>query len=226
MILCCETSKPNVEATWLKNGKPLSMKDKKKYKLTSEGAKHTLTIPKCDMEDTAEFTCSIKGEKSHSQVTVKGRTLLKINVVVLMYCWPCPISVCYLEYFHTKKILIFPTNVVFLKPNHSQWQLPVVELPVTFTKPLQDTTAPEESSVILECEVSKPDASVEWLKDGKAVKPDKKKGVSTKSDGRRHSLAISSATPNDSGKYSAKAGDEQSSCILTVEGLCFLSLDG
>ena len=56
----------------------------------------------------------------------------------------------------------------------------LVETPVSFTVPLKDTTLPEDNSVVLECEVSQPDTKPKWFKDGKEIKPGKKKGISIK----------------------------------------------
>ena len=88
----------------------------------------------------------------------------------------------------------------------------------TFTEPLKDLTVPEEESVTLECELSKPDQKVKWLKDGKEIKPDRKKGITTKSEGRRHSLTIPRCVSDDSAEYTAKCGDQETKAQLTVEG--------
>ncbi len=73
VTLACELSKPGQKVKWLKNGKPLTMKDKNRYKVTADGVTHTLVIPKSEMDDTAEFTCSLNGTKTTSKVTVKGK---------------------------------------------------------------------------------------------------------------------------------------------------------
>ena len=100
----------------------------------------------------------------------------------------------------------------------------VTEAPVTFTAPLKDTKVPEKESVVLECEVSKPDVKPKWFKDGIEIKPDKKKGITTKTDGRKHSLTIPSAMVDDGGKYTVEFGDNKTECKLTVEGSSILSL--
>ena len=97
-----------------------------------------------------------------------------------------------------------------------------VEPPVTFPAPIKDMKAAEKESVVLECEVSKPDAKPKWFKDGKELKPDKKKGITTKIDGRKLSLTIPSAMVDDSGKYSVEVGDKKIECKLIVEGLSLL----
>ena len=96
-----------------------------------------------------------------------------------------------------------------------------VETPVTFTAPLKDIRVPEKESVVLECEISKADVKPKWFKDDKEIKPDKKKGITTKIDGRKLSLTIPSAMVDHSGKYSVEVGDKKIDCKLTIEGLFF-----
>ena len=100
----------------------------------------------------------------------------------------------------------------------------LVEPPVSFTVPLKDTTVPEDNSIVLECKVSQPDTKPKWFKDGKEIKPDKKKGISIKTDGRRVSLTIPSASIVDSGQYSVEIEDENSECKLSVEGKLFVNV--
>ncbi len=73
VTLTCELSKPDQKVNWLKNGKALTFKDKNRYKITVEGTKHTLTFTKSQLDDTAEFTCSMNGTKTSGKVTVKGK---------------------------------------------------------------------------------------------------------------------------------------------------------
>ena len=100
----------------------------------------------------------------------------------------------------------------------------VTEAHVTFTAPLKDIKIPEKEYVVLECEVSKPDVKLKWFKDGKEIKPDKKKGIITKTEGRKHSLTIPSAMVDDSGKYTLEVGDNKTECKLTVEGSSIFNL--
>ncbi len=72
--------------------------------------------------------------------------------------------------------------------------------------------------------MSKPGQKVKWLKDGKEVKPARKKGITTKTDGRRHSLTIPRPVSDDSAEYTAKCGEEETKAKLTVEGIDHISL--
>ena len=66
---------------------------------------------------------------------------------------------------------------------YKTFQSDLLESKPSFTTPLKDVTIPEEQSVTLECELSKPDQKVKWFKDGKEIKPDRKRGITSKTDG-------------------------------------------
>ena len=95
----------------------------------------------------------------------------------------------------------------------------LLETKATFTVPLKDVTVPEEESVTLECELSKPDQKVKWLKNGKEIKPDKKRGVLPKVEGTKHTLTIPKTLKDDTAEYTVKIGDEETKGKLTVEGM-------
>ena len=95
----------------------------------------------------------------------------------------------------------------------------LLETKATFTVPLKDVTVPEEESVTLECELSKPDQKVKWLKNGKEIKPDRKRGVLPKVEGTKHTLTIPKTLKDDTAEYTVKIGDEETKGKLTVEGM-------
>uniref|UniRef100_A0A8C0VSA8 Obscurin like cytoskeletal adaptor 1 n=1 Tax=Cyanistes caeruleus TaxID=156563 RepID=A0A8C0VSA8_CYACU len=68
--------------------------------------------------------------------------------------------------------------------------------------------------VLLECQVSAPDAPVCWLKDGKAVPLDDVIAVQTEGCVRR--LLLRSACPSDTGVYTCDAGDDAMDFVVTV----------
>ncbi len=92
------------------------------------------------------------------------------------------------------------------------------ETKITFTSPLKDQTVPEEQSVTLECELSKPDQKVQWLKNGKEIKPDRKRGILPKVEGTKHILTIPKALLDDTAEYTVKLKDQETKGKLTVEG--------
>ena len=94
----------------------------------------------------------------------------------------------------------------------------LLEAKVTITAPLKDVTILEEKGVTLECELSKPDKKVKWFKNGKEVKPDKKRGITTKVEGIKHTLHIPKSLTDDTAEYSLKFDDQETKGRLTVEG--------
>ena len=78
VTLTCELSKPDQKVKWLKNGKALTMKEKNRVKITAVGTKHTLVISKSEVEDTAQYSCSVNDVKTESKVVVKGITAFAI----------------------------------------------------------------------------------------------------------------------------------------------------
>lgn len=70
--------------------------------------------------------------------------------------------------------------------------------------------------LVLECQVSPPDAPVQWLKDGEAVVPGQALAVC--SEGRSRRLHIAAAALSDSGEYLCRAGDTAASFRVTVNG--------
>ncbi|NXQ92953.1 OBSL1 protein, partial [Sagittarius serpentarius] len=68
--------------------------------------------------------------------------------------------------------------------------------------------------VLLECQVSPPDAPIRWLKDGEAVVPTEVLAVHSEGCSRR--LHIPAAAPSDSGMYTCDARDHAVSFRVTV----------
>ena len=80
---------------------------------------------------------------------------------------------------------------------------------------MKDTKTFEEFTVTLECEVSEPNRSVIWFKDGEEIKDDKRR--KSTSDGSVHTLTIRKTEGQDAGEYTAKIGEEVTKANLVVE---------
>uniref|UniRef100_A0A8C5NP97 Obscurin like cytoskeletal adaptor 1 n=1 Tax=Junco hyemalis TaxID=40217 RepID=A0A8C5NP97_JUNHY len=78
----------------------------------------------------------------------------------------------------------------------------------------QGLSLPAGMPVLLECQVSTPDAPVCWLKDGKAVPLDDVMAVQAEGCVRR--LLLRSACPSDTGVYTCDTGDDAVSFVVTV----------
>lgn len=82
-----------------------------------------------------------------------------VNSWVPSQSWPClSLISCAPSYPH-------PFQKGTPSPASSIHVLPVPpELPVHFSRPLQDVVAAEKDKVTLECELSRPNVTVHWLK--------------------------------------------------------------
>ncbi|XP_038412347.1 obscurin isoform X12 [Canis lupus familiaris] len=99
---------------------------------------------------------------------------------------------------------------------HTSARLVVTELPVRFSRPLQDIVATEKDKVTLECELSRPNVDVRWLKDGVELRVGKTVGMVAQ--GACRSLIIYRCELGDQGVYVCDAHDTQSSASLKVQG--------
>ncbi|XP_064239759.1 obscurin-like isoform X1 [Aotus nancymaae] len=99
---------------------------------------------------------------------------------------------------------------------HTSAQLVVTELPVSFSRPLQDVVTTEKEKVTLECELSRPNVDVRWLKDGVELRAGKTVGIAAQ--GSCRSLTIYRCEFTDQGVYVCDACDAQSSASVKVQG--------
>ncbi|NXS88308.1 OBSL1 protein, partial [Erpornis zantholeuca] len=90
--------------------------------------------------------------------------------------------------------------------------LKVCLTPVPEAQQLQEVLA--GLPLVLECQVSPPDAPVHWRKDGEAVVPSQVLAICSEGCSRR--LHIAMATLSDSGVYTCHAGDDATSFRVTV----------
>lgn len=93
-------------------------------------------------------------------------------------------------------------------------RLVVKETPVAIFKKLSDVRIEEESSVVLECELSRPNVDVRWQKNGIELKSSKTLRIY--SMGRKRCLQILECSISDSGLYTCEIGDLSTSCKLEV----------
>ncbi|KAJ8403432.1 hypothetical protein AAFF_G00352040 [Aldrovandia affinis] len=93
-------------------------------------------------------------------------------------------------------------------------RLTVKEPPVTMLKKLEDQCFPEGSATSMECELSRQNVDVKWLKNGAEMKPSKNYRIY--SMGRKRFLQILKCEICDSGIYVCDAGDISTSCSLEV----------
>jgi len=82
--------------------------------------------------------------------------------------------------------------------------------------PLDDQELPEKEMAIFECQVSKKNIPVKWLKDGVEVVLDDR--VQAITDGFVQQLVIDDCRLDDMGKYTCVMGEQETAAKLVVEG--------
>ncbi|KAJ3584451.1 hypothetical protein NHX12_014946, partial [Muraenolepis orangiensis] len=86
---------------------------------------------------------------------------------------------------------------------------------IKFVTALRDTVAHADGMVTLRCEVCKPKADVQWLRNGVEVAPGRR--FSIRADGTERSLTIHRLTKEDAGEYACESRDDRTVATLTVE---------
>ena len=93
-----------------------------------------------------------------------------------------------------------------------------IESPPEINTTLTDLRLVEDTKVaIFTTELSKPTASITWLRNDEELAPDDAK-FEIKKEGKKHTLIIKDITMEDAAKISFKVGDFTSSAQLTVTG--------
>ncbi|XP_054908735.1 obscurin-like protein 1 isoform X8 [Poeciliopsis prolifica] len=103
-------------------------------------------------------------------------------------------------------------------------RLVVKEPPVTIIRKLENQKVPDGSVISFDCELSRHNVDVKWLKDGVEVKPSK--DVRIYAMGRKRFLQIMKCSAADSGLYACDAGDAATSCSVEVYERELLVLQG
>ncbi|XP_024864922.1 obscurin isoform X11 [Kryptolebias marmoratus] len=93
-------------------------------------------------------------------------------------------------------------------------RLVVKEPPVTIFRKLENQKVPDSSVISLECELSRHNVDVKWLKNGDEQKPSKDLRIYAM--GRKRFLQIMKCHVTDSGVYTCDAGDVTTSCTVEV----------
>ncbi|XP_061109723.1 obscurin isoform X42 [Conger conger] len=157
-IFKCSVSPADVKVKWLRNGMAVSTGPK--FKITQDGASHSLTITSVSLEDACEISADAEGKTSKANLQVQ-------------------------------------------------------QVPVTFSKKLENSTAQEQQDVRMEVELSKPSAEVKWMKNSVVVQPGGNMEIIV--DGARQTLVLKKVTYADRGYYSCETLDDKTQAKLTVE---------
>ncbi len=92
------------------------------------------------------------------------------------------------------------------------------EEPLSFARELENQEALVSDSVEFSCELSRAGLEVIWLKDNQPLSMAEGRFQMINQD-NVYQMGIPSVTPDDTGEYTVKVGDLQSTAVLTVNGL-------
>ncbi|XP_041495817.1 titin isoform X1 [Microtus oregoni] len=242
----CEVSHFNVPSMWLKNGVEIEMSEKFKIVVqgklhqliimntsTEDSAEYTFVCGNDQVSATLTvtpimITSMLKDINAEEKDTITFE--VTVNYEGISYKWlknGVEIKSTDRCQMRTKKL----THSLNIRNVHfgdaadytfvagkatSTATLYVEARHIEFRKHIKDIKVLEKKRAMFECEVSEPDITVQWMKDGQElqmadrIKIQKEKYV--------HRLLIPSARMSDAGKYTVVAGGNMSTANLFVEG--------
>uniref|UniRef100_A0A8B9FAR8 Obscurin-like protein 1 n=1 Tax=Amazona collaria TaxID=241587 RepID=A0A8B9FAR8_9PSIT len=194
--LWCQLSRPAAAVHWYKDGEEVEASET--LVLEQEGPLCRLVLPCAQPQDTGEFVCDAGGDSVFYTVTVAGGCHAHYQCCKAGITLAAGPGASRMEaVWHRVLVLLAPQIRIAPVPEAQQLQQVLAGLPM-----------------LLECQVSPPDAPVHWLKDGKAVLPTDVLAIH--SEGCSQRLHISAVVPSDSGMYTCNAGDDAASFMVTV----------
>ena len=81
--MVCEVSAEGHSASWYKDGEEVG--ESEKYDIETESDNFTLTIPKCTVEDSGEFTIRIGDAESSANLTVNGEDIFELKQCMVCF---------------------------------------------------------------------------------------------------------------------------------------------
>ncbi|XP_054471807.1 obscurin-like protein 1 [Anoplopoma fimbria] len=190
-----------------------TLHDRTQAQLTVEPRKITIKRGLTDIKTTERETASFEVELSHPNVTgtwmrntIKLKPTNHFRMSAKGQVHSLTISNLSVEDTGT-----FTFCVENLKTSA---RLIVKEPQVTIFRKLEDQKFPEGAVISIECELSRHNVVVKWLKNGVEVKPGKDSRIYAM--GRKRFLQIMKCNVSDSGMYTCDAGDVTTCCTVEV----------
>ncbi|CAJ1078774.1 obscurin-like isoform X15 [Xyrichtys novacula] len=190
-----------------------TLHDRTQAQLTVEPRKVTIKRGLKDIKTTERETASFEVELSHPNVpgtwTRNGIKLKPTNHFRMSAKGQVhSLTVSNLSVEDTGTFMFSVENL------KTSARLVVKEPPVTVFRKLEDQRFPDGAIISIECELSRHNVDVKWLKNGAEVKPSKDLRIYAM--GRKRFLQIMRCNVSDSGMYTCDAGDITTSCTVEV----------
>uniref|UniRef100_A0A3B4ZIB3 Obscurin-like protein 1 n=1 Tax=Stegastes partitus TaxID=144197 RepID=A0A3B4ZIB3_9TELE len=239
LVLDCEVSRSNAEVTWKKNGE--EVEDSRNITILEDSVMRQLTIHSLRVEDAGQYVCDAKDDVMDFSVTVKEKQFLVSDDIILV----CELSrsnaavnwykdsqlINDTERYCSEEQGVFRSLVVLNAglEDSGEYTCDAVDDKMVFyitvkEPPVQivgNSGHPEHhmlvagDDLILECEVSRPNATVQWLWNGEILKPDTRIKIDSYELVRK--LVLSGLKPSDSGEYICDAIDDKLITIVEVQ---------
>ncbi|KAF2987670.1 hypothetical protein EK904_013944 [Melospiza melodia maxima] len=192
--LRCELTRPHARLQWRKGDTVLQPGDK--YQMRQEGTRAELLIYEAEAQDAGEYTCDSGDQQTTAYLQVKGKPVVQKE--------------------KSSPAAEVTSRFVTSERCHSCSCFSTTVLPVLFNKELKNVEAEEGGTAVLHCEISKPDAPVEWRKGGVVIQPSDKYELKLK--GSVAELIIHSVEADDCGDYTCSTGYEITTGSVYVQG--------
>ncbi|XP_019409093.1 PREDICTED: obscurin-like protein 1 [Crocodylus porosus] len=207
--LVCELSRPDAPVQWYKDG--VEVEESERLVLQRSGPCCRLVLPSAQPPDTGEYVCDAGGDSVFYNVTVAGqcpRTGPRHLAPSSLY-WSLhrlPLTQSRLQALRAKGSV----------PTASAMVLSVPEPPVRVVSSNEAAVHAYMASerVELVCELSRPDAPVQWYKDG--VEVEESERLVLQREGPCCRLVLPSAQPSDTGEYMCNVGGDSVFYSITV----------
>uniref|UniRef100_M3ZYD9 Obscurin-like protein 1 n=1 Tax=Xiphophorus maculatus TaxID=8083 RepID=M3ZYD9_XIPMA len=246
-----EVSQEAAEVQWMRQG--ILIHPGAKYTLKHRGRTHSLTVHQVAAADRGAYSCETLHDRTQAQLAVERKISIKRGLTDIKTTERETASF-EVELSHANVPGTWIRNGIQLKPtNHFRMSakgevhsLTISNLSVedtgsfvfsvenlktsarlvvkTVVRKLENQKVPDGSVISFDCELSRHNVDVKWMKDGVEVKPSK--DVRIYAMGRKRFLQIMKCSAADSGVYACDAGDAATSCSVEVYERELLVLQG
>ncbi|KAK7889618.1 hypothetical protein WMY93_025178 [Mugilogobius chulae] len=229
LVLEVEVSRPNADVTWLVDGQKIQ--ENQNVSISADGLIRRLTVHCPSVSDSGTYTCDAVDDLMHFQVKVcepPVKILCKSSINtgvsstlgddVELECELSRANALTKWYKNGERLDDSGEYLLDAGDDAISFQVTVQEPPVRIIGnscdvDYQEMVAGDE--LILACEVSRPNAPVQWLFNDKPLTPDSR--VYIESYGTLRKIIISDVQPSDSGKYVCDAKDDRMVSVVRVQ---------
>lgn len=170
-----------------------------RVRLTNSGRMYTLTVRDALLTDAGDVVFTIKDLTCRTMLFVQG-------------------TYSFLRYGHES---LYTLNISYTVNCFKMLAFSHTEKPVHIFRDLLNVKTVPGEDAELSCEITKPEVTIRWLKNGRLIKESPKYEMSVEKHLAR--LVIKSTTIRDSGEYCCEAEGVASRAKLEIRGLTFHS---